>query len=298
MACLRDQSLGFGHLSKTIFLLLQLLNLLTFGLWSKVGRLTHYAFDAVISTYTLPSPLVSLLFQPRARGNSNPLPFAYSFCVSRGYEAIDRLDVSEIRTEPLPPFGRWSNVVTLEEQGKKQEFGQRKLTRQASTASRRKRSLATTRRPTSGSTSISASANGSWTSPWPLPARAASLSARDRRGCWKTKDARGGDDCCKLPGFTDRKPFATQIHSRPPLPLPLPPPLPNNRRFCPCLGVDLLEEREHDSKVSTAVCHYIVIFGVLGSLFYLMYARLRTIYYEIWSFIVFICLLPMFMSLA
>ncbi|KAH7324380.1 hypothetical protein B0I35DRAFT_475633 [Stachybotrys elegans] len=24
------------------------LNLLTFGLWSKVGRLTHYAFDAVI----------------------------------------------------------------------------------------------------------------------------------------------------------------------------------------------------------------------------------------------------------
>ncbi|KAM3558583.1 hypothetical protein MY1884_003921 [Beauveria asiatica] len=48
MACLRNQSLGFGHLSKTIFLLLQLLNLLTFGLWSKVGRLTHYAFDAVI----------------------------------------------------------------------------------------------------------------------------------------------------------------------------------------------------------------------------------------------------------
>ncbi|EXV05120.1 DUF1748 domain protein [Metarhizium robertsii] len=26
-----------------------LLNLLTFGLWSKVGRLTHYAFDAVLS---------------------------------------------------------------------------------------------------------------------------------------------------------------------------------------------------------------------------------------------------------
>ncbi|KAK3182512.1 hypothetical protein K4F52_006152 [Lecanicillium sp. MT-2017a] len=25
-----------------------LLNLLTFGLWSKVGRLTHYAFDAVL----------------------------------------------------------------------------------------------------------------------------------------------------------------------------------------------------------------------------------------------------------
>ncbi|KFA54176.1 hypothetical protein S40293_06298 [Stachybotrys chartarum IBT 40293] len=24
------------------------LNLLTFGLWSKVGRLTHYAFDAVL----------------------------------------------------------------------------------------------------------------------------------------------------------------------------------------------------------------------------------------------------------
>lgn len=29
---------------------LQLLNLLTLGLWSKVGRLTHYAFDAVLST--------------------------------------------------------------------------------------------------------------------------------------------------------------------------------------------------------------------------------------------------------
>ncbi|KAG6043291.1 hypothetical protein E4U17_001004, partial [Claviceps sp. LM77 group G4] len=27
----------------------QLLNLLTFGLWSKIGRLTHYAFDAVLS---------------------------------------------------------------------------------------------------------------------------------------------------------------------------------------------------------------------------------------------------------
>lgn len=27
----------------------QLLNLLTLGLWSKVGRLTHYAFDAVLS---------------------------------------------------------------------------------------------------------------------------------------------------------------------------------------------------------------------------------------------------------
>ncbi|EFY91501.1 hypothetical protein MAC_02386 [Metarhizium acridum CQMa 102] len=26
-----------------------LLNLLTFGLWSKVGRLTHYAFDAVLT---------------------------------------------------------------------------------------------------------------------------------------------------------------------------------------------------------------------------------------------------------
>ncbi|KAL8393247.1 hypothetical protein RB599_005663 [Gaeumannomyces hyphopodioides] len=26
----------------------QLLTLLTFGLWSKVGRLTHYAFDAVL----------------------------------------------------------------------------------------------------------------------------------------------------------------------------------------------------------------------------------------------------------
>ncbi|KAM7190096.1 Fungal protein of unknown function (DUF1748) domain containing protein [Rhypophila sp. PSN 637] len=25
-----------------------LLNLLTFGLWSKLGRLTHYAFDAVL----------------------------------------------------------------------------------------------------------------------------------------------------------------------------------------------------------------------------------------------------------
>ncbi|KAH6957998.1 hypothetical protein BKA56DRAFT_680865 [Ilyonectria sp. MPI-CAGE-AT-0026] len=27
---------------------LQFLNLLTLGLWSKVGRLTHYAFDAVL----------------------------------------------------------------------------------------------------------------------------------------------------------------------------------------------------------------------------------------------------------
>jgi hypothetical protein len=26
----------------------QLLNLLTFGLWGKLGRLTHYAFDAVL----------------------------------------------------------------------------------------------------------------------------------------------------------------------------------------------------------------------------------------------------------
>ncbi|ATY58282.1 MFS alpha-glucoside transporter [Cordyceps militaris] len=40
--------LAWGILSKTVFLLLQLLNLLTFGLWSKVGRLTHYAFDAVL----------------------------------------------------------------------------------------------------------------------------------------------------------------------------------------------------------------------------------------------------------
>ncbi|KFH41014.1 putative protein-B-like protein [Hapsidospora chrysogenum ATCC 11550] len=31
-----------------------LLNLLTLGLWSKVGRLTHYAFDAVLSSP--PSP--------------------------------------------------------------------------------------------------------------------------------------------------------------------------------------------------------------------------------------------------
>ncbi|KAI8657272.1 hypothetical protein NCS57_01105200 [Fusarium keratoplasticum] len=30
------------------FFLLQLLDLLTLGLWSKVGRLTHYAFDAVL----------------------------------------------------------------------------------------------------------------------------------------------------------------------------------------------------------------------------------------------------------
>ena len=44
---------------------IQFLNLLTFGLWGKIGRLTHYAFDAVLSTYslssipTLPSPLYS-----------------------------------------------------------------------------------------------------------------------------------------------------------------------------------------------------------------------------------------------
>jgi len=31
--------------SKCLF---QLLDLLTFGLWSKLGRLTHYAFDAVL----------------------------------------------------------------------------------------------------------------------------------------------------------------------------------------------------------------------------------------------------------
>jgi len=29
----------------------QFLNLLTFGLWGKLGRLTHYAFDAVLSMY-------------------------------------------------------------------------------------------------------------------------------------------------------------------------------------------------------------------------------------------------------
>ncbi|RGP73836.1 hypothetical protein FSPOR_1530 [Fusarium sporotrichioides] len=34
------------HLEKTCIMVL--LNLLTFGLWSKVGRLTHYAFDAVL----------------------------------------------------------------------------------------------------------------------------------------------------------------------------------------------------------------------------------------------------------
>lgn len=31
----------------------QLLNLLTFGLWSKLGRLTHYAFDAVLGNSSL-----------------------------------------------------------------------------------------------------------------------------------------------------------------------------------------------------------------------------------------------------
>ena len=34
---------------------IQFLNLLTFGLWGKIGRLTHYAFDAVLSTLFLPA---------------------------------------------------------------------------------------------------------------------------------------------------------------------------------------------------------------------------------------------------
>lgn len=38
------------------FFLLQLLDLLTLGLWSKVGRLTHYAFDAVLSELSSPMP--------------------------------------------------------------------------------------------------------------------------------------------------------------------------------------------------------------------------------------------------
>jgi len=38
----------------------QLLNLLTFGLWSKLGRLTHYAFDAVLCMcLALSSPAAS-----------------------------------------------------------------------------------------------------------------------------------------------------------------------------------------------------------------------------------------------
>lgn len=33
----------------------QFLNLLTFGLWGKLGKLTHYAFDAVLSMSALPA---------------------------------------------------------------------------------------------------------------------------------------------------------------------------------------------------------------------------------------------------
>jgi hypothetical protein len=37
---------------------IQLLDLLTLGLWSKLGRFTHYAFDAVLRKYPRNSPVL------------------------------------------------------------------------------------------------------------------------------------------------------------------------------------------------------------------------------------------------
>ncbi|EPE04809.1 hypothetical protein F503_06358 [Ophiostoma piceae UAMH 11346] len=46
------------------------LNLLTFGLWSKFGRLTHYAFDAVLISAFLAG-------MKRSTGLTCPLAFAF-----------------------------------------------------------------------------------------------------------------------------------------------------------------------------------------------------------------------------
>jgi len=70
----------------------QLLNLLTFGLWSKVGRLTHYAFDAVLCKLNL----ASLCMFYRLISPSLGFP-----C---WHEAINRFDVSyTIRAYPNYP---------------------------------------------------------------------------------------------------------------------------------------------------------------------------------------------------
>lgn len=85
--------------------------MLTFGLWSKFGRLTHYAFDAVLSK------LLRNLGRRTTRENSH-LP-VHSFRLFGWHEALDRLDVSEAITPfPLPRKDsfkeiRWLTCVPL-----------------------------------------------------------------------------------------------------------------------------------------------------------------------------------------
>lgn len=87
----------------------QFLNLLTFGLWGKIGRLTHYAFDAVLSmsrpTITIPT---SFCYANTAKRQEKLTHFFFlsSLDYPRGNETIDWLNVSTVllaASQPVHP---------------------------------------------------------------------------------------------------------------------------------------------------------------------------------------------------
>lgn len=70
------------------------LNLLTFGLWGKLGRLTHYAVDAVLSTPSFASPNTCLPTSSRDDLATNSS--MNSFHHSGRHETLHWSDVSKV----------------------------------------------------------------------------------------------------------------------------------------------------------------------------------------------------------
>lgn len=86
-------------LVSTLKVLSQFLNLLTFGLWSKLGRLTHYAFDAVLCElpeppWALPPRLSRDPSRHSLRTRTNIFRSPHSLCLPRRDEALYRPYVS------------------------------------------------------------------------------------------------------------------------------------------------------------------------------------------------------------
>lgn len=96
-------SLAVQRSSKNLFS--QLLDLLTLGLWSKLGRLSHYAFDAVLRKSQFQkddrSMVIAILGLFSMPADSICAAFD-SFGIPRWNEAIDRSDVSCFRCAPCP----------------------------------------------------------------------------------------------------------------------------------------------------------------------------------------------------
>jgi hypothetical protein len=83
----RGPSPALSSLRSLRFARSQLLDLLTLGLWSKLGRLTHYAFDAVLCKWSLHAvPLASV--------RQLTVSFPTSLRIPCGNETLDRPDVS------------------------------------------------------------------------------------------------------------------------------------------------------------------------------------------------------------